>query len=352
MSFDLISNVGSYYNYILFSFLIFFVFFKIKLNKSNKLNNEFASLTLEDSNLLKGFFILIVIFHHIYQRVPDSILKMVFNQMGYLSVAVFFFLSGFGLIKSIKCPVEGFIGFSTRKLIRIYFPCVIANFIFFPIFSGDDYSLLIFNPVFFDSSSWFVISLLYFYFIFYFNSKFTMLKIYGWLIGYLIYLSLILIYDLGYLWFVSSLCFVFGVYVGQCGLKLACIVGIFSSRIKTCCLFVFFILLFVLKTRFSYVAILASIFFCFFVFSFLQYYSVNSKLLSFLGGISLEIYIIHMKLLWVFENYVFENEIVKFSFGILFYFIALLLSSIILRYFYSRLCWMTYYFIRLSRGLV
>lgn len=60
-------------------------------------------LTRECTTCLKGLFSCFVLWHHISQKSMcfyATNLGTVFQMMGYLSVAVFFFISGYGLMKS------------------------------------------------------------------------------------------------------------------------------------------------------------------------------------------------------------------------------------------------------------
>ena len=69
----------------------------------NAMPNEPASFSGESATCLKGFFSLCVLWHHISQksmRFYATNLGTIFQMMGYLSVAVFFFISGYGLMKS------------------------------------------------------------------------------------------------------------------------------------------------------------------------------------------------------------------------------------------------------------
>lgn len=62
-------------------------------------------LSLETSNCLKGIFAIIVVIHHLFQRtniVCHSLFRVLLQASGYLSVAIFFFLSGYGLAASIQ----------------------------------------------------------------------------------------------------------------------------------------------------------------------------------------------------------------------------------------------------------
>ncbi len=57
-------------------------------------------LSLDTGKALRGFFALVVVFHHLAQQTETGLLFHRFTHAGYLCVAVFFFLSGYGLQRS------------------------------------------------------------------------------------------------------------------------------------------------------------------------------------------------------------------------------------------------------------
>ena len=63
-------------------------------------------LSKENTNSLRGIFAVAVLFHHLSDHIPllteETKVYSVFGAMGYLSVGVFFFLSGYGMMISYK----------------------------------------------------------------------------------------------------------------------------------------------------------------------------------------------------------------------------------------------------------
>ena len=99
------------------------VFHKAKFSVTNLGFNSY------NSNHAQGIFIVIVIFHHMSQRLQDGGLAS-FLGYGYLSVGVFYLLSGYGLIKSLKkhsCYLNGFI---IKKSLAILLPFILINALF------------------------------------------------------------------------------------------------------------------------------------------------------------------------------------------------------------------------------
>lgn len=62
-------------------------------------------LSKENTKALKGIFAVFVLWHHLYQYsalITGTVIGIVFQAMGYLSVGMFFFLSGYGLTTSYR----------------------------------------------------------------------------------------------------------------------------------------------------------------------------------------------------------------------------------------------------------
>ena len=104
-----------------FLICVFFLCFlyKLQINK-----NEEEYLSLEYTKYLKGILALVVVFCHIqYDRINLPIFK-VFNYVGNFAVALFFFLSGYGLmsqyVKKGNKYLQGFFRKRILKLIIIY----------------------------------------------------------------------------------------------------------------------------------------------------------------------------------------------------------------------------------------
>lgn len=87
------------------------------------------NITLSESRGLKGFSMLLVIFHHFVQHYADYLpsFLLVFRGSGAIACALFFFLSGYGLSIS-KHEKNGH--YWIRRFILIYGSFVLANAIF------------------------------------------------------------------------------------------------------------------------------------------------------------------------------------------------------------------------------
>ena len=155
---------------LLFVVLLFVALFKIKLIMPLKnFNDEFMSV--KNCNSYKGFFALIVIMHHISQRISNGFLPPDFTRVGYLAVAVFLFLSGYGLQKQNISKPGYSNGFLLKRIPSILIPYIIMTVIYWLIYAllGDVRSLGTIWHNFIANGdpivwfSWYVVCILYFY---------------------------------------------------------------------------------------------------------------------------------------------------------------------------------------------
>ncbi len=92
------------------------------------------------SGRYRGFFALAVILHHMAQRVNAKGLLWIYFDAGFLAVAMFFFYSGYGFMKKGIRQREGFF---RKRLPRLLIPYVIAMAVYWVLYclAGDVKSL-------------------------------------------------------------------------------------------------------------------------------------------------------------------------------------------------------------------
>lgn len=92
--------------------------------------NRQVGITSDCSNCLKGIFAICVLIHHLYQHsglLHQTVIGICLQALGYLSVACFFFLSGYGLYASYMSKGKPYINsFLKRKIAPFY--CLILLF--------------------------------------------------------------------------------------------------------------------------------------------------------------------------------------------------------------------------------
>ena len=96
-------------------------------------------MTLQKSKRILGIFAVLIMFHHMGQMVSapwvaDSVRQPgleVFVPIGYLLVSFFFFCSGYGLIRSLRTKEYYFVDFFVHRLNRILFVTIVTGFVYF-----------------------------------------------------------------------------------------------------------------------------------------------------------------------------------------------------------------------------
>ena len=103
------------------------------------MTNRIFSIDKSSSDLIKFLAALMVAGHHYSQYVishglSDSIIyQLLSTQGGYLGVAIFFFLSGYGLMESEARHHLTVGAFLRKRLAKIYLPVLLLNCLWVPI---------------------------------------------------------------------------------------------------------------------------------------------------------------------------------------------------------------------------
>ncbi|MBO4705828.1 MAG: acyltransferase [Spirochaetaceae bacterium] len=99
-------------------------------------------LSKQNSDCLKGIFAFFVITHHLYQSsnlINGGALAVILQALGYLSVAVFFFLSGYGLMYSFIIKGDGYISnFIKKRILPFWCIELLLAFIYFVVLVSLD----------------------------------------------------------------------------------------------------------------------------------------------------------------------------------------------------------------------
>lgn len=152
--------------------LLILFFYKAKPQKPLCSLNREGYLSLDTGKYYRGFFAIVVIFHHLAQATGTGMVFRYFKLVGYLAVAFFCFLSGYGLQKSYIAKGDRYRkGFILKRIPTILIPYIIITAIYwlaYVFIDGKYYSLrdigiAIIKGVPIVSHSWYIISLLVFY---------------------------------------------------------------------------------------------------------------------------------------------------------------------------------------------
>ncbi|WP_294404609.1 acyltransferase [uncultured Clostridium sp.] len=361
-------------------FLIILEFILIlgsQLAPHNKFNDDF--LSLKNTKRIQGFCALLIITHHFSQVIvfgKDSAGYLdLFCNKGYLFVCVFFFFSGYGLIKSYYTKKDYLKNFLINRLPVVIIPLYLINTILtiIVLFTGKNfykdknplsygmntlfYKITSFSGItLMNSSSWYIVTITLFYICFYFAFKNRKNNSIGFLIMGIfltLYITVCMFAGIGPYWFQGDW------WYNSC---LILLIGmIFAKYENTIIKFMkkYYILLFPISLIGSIVTInksifivnnvtyynpglsgkidalyclgiqtVSEIFFLAFILILTMKLSFKNKILDFLGSMSLEIYLVHrVFLLCLHSNYIYIEN--KFIYLALVYLLSIL-SSILL----------------------
>ena len=276
----------------------------------------------EDSLFLKAIFTVLVLVHHVYQEIPflsGSFIEVIFLSLGYLSVALFFFLSGYGLAYSEKKKGQIYINnMPSKRIVPFYFQIDLLNVIYFFVngFLNDKFEFSRLMKSFFQNdvivrNGWYLMVALMLYVVFYYvykiisNTYLRIVSITIFLFCFMI--ACIKVFEYGEWWYQSNMAFVAGLIMGtvnndknEYNLK--------SYVLLICCFVVFFYtfrminfkslnfnLYYLVKSMccvsFSLLSILLS-----------KMFKIRSRVISYISKISFEIYVSQGIFLSIFHS--------------------------------------------------
>lgn len=299
---------------------------------------------IENTNSLKGVFAFVVLFGHAYELNQNSYLFCRFNNLGAYACAIFFFISGYGLMYQYIHKENYLKNFLSKRFVNVLIPAITGScvYIVFKLLFIENYTIsTIVNssleghtPII--DNSWFIIELIVLYFIFYvvfiFNDSFkTPIKndIFVLIVTALVVLLVIVIKFIGwgYNWYASVLSFPFGLFIANHSEVTKKLIKRFKILI-----IVFSIGFIVFATYYQLVVekllsitiqnnfldmvidILSKLIFVLLIFTFSAVFKVENPLIRFTSKISYELYIIHGLFVTFFNKIIIvENDFIKIS---------------------------------------
>lgn len=122
--------------YLIYPAVLIYLLAGAKLYKRGSWNDGFMSL--EQTKLLQGFAAVIVMCHHLSQKVSAHWIDRRYYQqgmegfveVGYLCVSIFFFCSGYGLYKSYKSKDNYLKGFAKKRILPIILAFYVSEVIY------------------------------------------------------------------------------------------------------------------------------------------------------------------------------------------------------------------------------
>lgn len=139
-------------------------------------NSLLCDFNTERTLPLRGILAVLIILHHLNQSLVAEYGQL--KLFGNFIVGVFFFMTGFGLMKSLMKNREAYLsGFIRKRSFRILLPSLIATVVFFLVNHNFDISYY-WNRFWMHGStilpySWYVVAILYVYLTFYLSFKFV-----------------------------------------------------------------------------------------------------------------------------------------------------------------------------------
>lgn len=301
-------------------------------------------LSKDNSNCIKGIFAIIIIFHHIMQFHPvqmNPYMNYIVTSLGYLSVAIFFFLSGYGLEES-YCKKKDYLStFWKHRIFSMYGTYFYVLTIYLLVFlaigrrfsiSAILKSVLLYSTI--VNNGWFFFAIIIMYILFYVTHKFIkkyILQMLGVLLGLCLWCMASIYWNFGYWTYLSVFAFALGIFWSHNRAK----IDRYAQKLKSyvigfILIGISFVITYLLGHMYSLpesvyliFQMLSAVVFPALVMWLCMKIPVSCVLTKFLGRYSKYIYAMHGLVLNVFSNeFYIENLMV--------YFVVSLFGSIIL----------------------
>ena len=319
-----------YLVYIFYPVLFLLIFFKAKLFGKNQWNDDF--LSLKQTKAIQGFLAICIIFHHLSQKTaaswisPQYIVHGLdpFVNVGFLFVSAFFFFSGYGLFISYKTKENYLTEFLKKHLGTLFLALITTNLFYLAGRSWlqNDFSIKLYfsigEPFQLNPYAWYVLTLMFFYLIFYISFKFAKTETAAIIftsLGVLIYILFCDFLIYGTWWYNSVPAFIIGLIFAQHKDKI--IEHLKKSYILYILIFLIisigaFSITLINSDNINRLVILISQMICSisFVLTLLllgMKIQIGNKALFFLGSFTLELYLLHGLFVQMF-SYCFISE--------------------------------------------
>ena len=249
----------------------------------------------------KGVFAILVMLHHISQRIEGQFLK-IFLYVGSMSVAVFMLLSGYGIMVSYKKKNNISLKWYLIKVLRLYIPWFICFII--KILDG----LIPGQPKWNFTISWFILAMTFLYFSFAvsFNNKLTFLMkiiiltclclVWNLGVDYMIAMGKTNIFmssSLGSWWTWPVLAFPVGVLWGNYKNKINKIISNKKVSMATMILLIILLNVCIRKSSNQYYNILTDLIFSGICIIGITWSKLSNPVLHWIGKYSMEFFIVH-----------------------------------------------------------
>ena len=309
-------------------------------------------LSNKSTKSLKGLLALLIIFHHVSQKITTGENFSNFEYMGRYIVALFFFLSGYGLYFEYSNNENYMENFLRKRLVRIFIPffVFIVIYVFYRATLGEVVNVDFFLSFWRDHSNivyngWFVNSIIVLYVIFYVSFKMKDSKSSFYMLTFLtlVYIFLKAYQNHGDWEYVSIMAFLLGIF----WMKNRTSIDKYIEENYFVFLVSFSILMYVFRhyeaimknigitNKYVYYGIVGNLCTMIFVVYFLlltNKLNFSNKYLDFLGNISFELYMIHGLIMHCLGKFFVSSPV-----NDVIYTIVVLLVSIVFAYYIKKL---------------
>lgn len=274
---------------------------------------------------------------HIGIELSNELILFPFRKAGILIVGIFFFLSGYGLMYSLKNKTDYLCGFLKKRLGALLLPTGLVCLCLLIVLMAQNSSVIGGNPInliweIFSSINWYVWEVLGCYLVFYLVFRFVRIE---WGIPALLavcFIFIIICYLGGVSnpWYGSTMCFPLGLLAGEYEKPFMrwCNIGRYKNVVLLLILGCSITMFFILPERSFLGAVvsrnISSVCFVLLVLILLQKIRVGNSASRFLGKISFEVFLIHPLVIQIYHS-----DLVYLKNNII-YVIAVIITSILL----------------------
>ena len=285
----------------------------------------FDCMSLDNTMPIRGILAIIVLLHHLSSYYLEFSFISPFKHVGYIAVALFFFLSGYGLSWGYQHKQNYLKNFLIKHILRLYIPYLICVGVYvvsigiinrsFPTLSDILLSLIFLGPT--NPVGWYVGELILFYIVFYISFSFTGKKrIIVFSILYCLLIVGLLLTPVKDIWTKSIIGFPMGMilYFKRQQIDRLILKKYILSIIVSFCIFALGVLVkilgeihvvFSVKLCGNTISCLGSIIVLYCILLKLRF---GNKFLRFFGSLSYEIYLYHVLLLTILISNSFIKE--------------------------------------------
>ena len=285
------------------------------------------TITRGSADWIKLVAAIMIALHHYSQYVwtnhlSDSIIHHILcSQAGFIAVAIFFFLSGYGLMESEKKRHLAFGAFIKRRLLKVYVPVVLATALWLPASAcllGSDISHDIWYVLwdFNDSAMWFIEAILLMYVVFgifiqlpYKNR--TVLSMICLTVMTIVSIAICLAFIQGTFSILALPMFSIGVTASLCNDSARNMWKVYSSIIGWGAAIILFTGIW--ESQYAKYALLDYVFIFIFMLVFTMWsIDIRSKLSPMAGIVSFDLYLVHNKVLTIMKDGVIDMDIIAY----------------------------------------